>query len=110
MVAEQNFDQWVFGNLRTLSAARARLDALLASKVDEIQRICRINEAQKKKLHLAGEGDIERLMDRVEEKRKKFHTIRFDQNKVGEFYRNSSRSSRRSSKARSTTRRSSGRP
>ena len=49
-------------------------------------RTCGLSEIQKKKLVLAGRGDIKRFFDKVEEKRKKFDKVKTDQNKVGEIY------------------------
>ena len=51
---------------RTAAAARTRLTSELSIHVNEIDRVCRLTEAQKKKLHLAGRGDIHRFFDRYE--------------------------------------------
>jgi hypothetical protein len=40
----------------------------------------------RKKLLLAGKGDIKRFFDKVEEKRRKFDQLRTNQNRVGEIY------------------------
>ena len=46
-------------------AARFRLETILAARVDKIARQCGLTEVQKKKLLLAGRGDIKRFFDRV---------------------------------------------
>jgi hypothetical protein len=86
MIDDSNFDMWVFGNTRTASAARARIEARLKLQLDEIDRAARLTEAQKKKLELAGRGDIKRFFDRVEEKRKEFESVRTDQQKFSAFF------------------------
>lgn len=84
--SEENFDQWVFGNSRNAAVGRVRLDSQLTLKVEEVERVCGMTEIQKKKLRLAGRGDVKRFLDRVEEKRKKFQSVKNDQNKFQEFY------------------------
>jgi hypothetical protein len=86
VVADENFDQWVFGGRGNASVIRRRFDSQLILQVDEIERMCGISEVQKKKLQLAGRGDIKRLFDRVEELRKKFQLVKNDQNKFNEFW------------------------
>jgi len=86
MVADENFDQWVFGGRGTAAVIRKRFDSQLMLQVEEIERTCGISELQKKKLQLAGRGDIKRLFDRVEVLRKKFQLVKNDQNKFNEFW------------------------
>lgn len=86
MVADENFDQWVFGGRGTAAVIRKRFDSQLILQVEEIERMCSISEEQKKKLQLAGRGDIKRLFDRVEELRKKFQLVKNDQNKFNDFW------------------------
>jgi hypothetical protein len=56
---------WIFG--ADANAARQHLDTLLQQKVSIVDRVCRLTDAQKRKVELAGRGDIKRLIDRVEE-------------------------------------------
>jgi hypothetical protein len=79
---DAQFDQWVFGNMGAANAAAARtkLDSLLTLHVDDLERTCRLNALQKKKLLAAGRGDIKRFFDRIEDIRKKFSKNRNDQN------------------------------
>src|SRR5690349_3656190 len=48
---DQQFDQWVFGNmgLANAAAARNRLDSLLTLNVDDLERTCGLTPAQRKK-------------------------------------------------------------
>lgn len=71
---EAQFDQWVFGNMGmgNAAAARGKLDSLLVLNVEDVDRTCGLTPVQKKKLILAGRGDIKRFFDRVDEVRKKF--------------------------------------
>src|SRR5271163_1288957 len=48
-------------------SARTSLESLLALQIEHIERTCGINEVQRKKLQLAGRGDIKRFFDRVDE-------------------------------------------
>jgi len=86
VMTDDQFDQWVFGGPRNSRAGRNKLDSLLALQVDDVARMCTLSEAQKKKLLLAGRGDIKRFFDKVEEKRKKFEKVKQDQTKIGEIY------------------------
>ncbi len=65
-------DQWVFGRFGGAAGTRTKLDSALALKIDELERLCGLTESQKKKLLLAGRGDIKRFFDRVEELKRKF--------------------------------------
>jgi hypothetical protein len=65
---------------------RKRFDSQLVLLVDEVERSCSINAAQKMKLQLAGRGDMKRVFDRVEDLRKKFQLVKNDQNKFNEFW------------------------
>jgi hypothetical protein len=83
---DDQFDQWVFGGPRNSGAGRNKLDSLLMLQVDDVARTCDLSELQKKKLLLAGHGDIKRFFERVDEKRKKFDKVKNDQNKINEIY------------------------
>jgi hypothetical protein len=80
-----NFDQWVFGNLGGANAGmvRNKLDTRLELQVDDIERSCGLTPVQKKKLLVAGRGDIKRFFDRLEEVRRKFDKLRNQQNALG---------------------------
>lgn len=81
---EPQFAQWAFGAQDT-SAVRSRLESFLTIKIEAIDRACGLTEAQKNKLRLAGKGDIKRLWDRVEEKKRKYLNVPHDQEKINEI-------------------------
>jgi hypothetical protein len=79
---EMNFDRWIFGNVGNSGTARDRLESLLMLSVGEVDRSCRLTEVQKKRLILAGRGDIKHFLDRLADARKVFDELRHDQNNI----------------------------
>ena len=73
-------DQWVFGRFGGSGGARNKLDSSLLLRIEDLERACGITEAQKKKLRLAGRGDIKRFFDKVEELKRKFQQGQNDPN------------------------------
>ncbi len=59
---------------------------MLALQTEEIDRACGLSEAQRKKIQLAGRGDMKRFFDRVEDARKVFQAVKNDQNKFQEVW------------------------
>jgi hypothetical protein len=88
LMNDAQFDQWVFGNMGVANAATARtkLDSLLTLHVDDMDRTCKLTPVQKKKLLLAGHGDMKRFFDRIEDIRKKFSKNRNDQNQFAQVW------------------------
>jgi hypothetical protein len=80
---ESQFNNWlnqaVFSSSEGNPAARARLEKLLSLRLERVERTCGITEPQRKKLQLAGRCDIKRLLDRVDEIRRRFPIISTDQ-------------------------------
>lgn len=83
---ENQFDQWVFQNFPTAAAARKKLDQMLELQMDDVDRACQLSEVQKKKLQLAGRGDMMQFFEQVEVVRKKFLLVRKDQQKFNEIW------------------------
>jgi hypothetical protein len=83
---DENFEQWVFQNHGNAFAGRKRFLTLLELQADEADRVCGLSEVQKKKLQLAGQGDIKRFFDRVDEVHKKFQLVKNDQNKFNQIW------------------------
>ena len=75
----QNIDVWVFGNRRNGWPQR-RLDSLLKIKTDEVVREAGLSEVQKRKLLLAGEGDVRRFMEAVDDVKAKYQSGRIEVN------------------------------
>ncbi len=72
----EQIDQWVFNRWGGASATKSRLEADLALRIDDLGRACSITEVQKKKLKLAGSGDIKRYYDRVDDLKRKYASSR----------------------------------
>jgi hypothetical protein len=71
-------DSCIFQQDRGAPSARQRLDSHLTIYLDELDRACKLNDAQKKKLQLAGRGDIKHFFDRYEHVKRNFKP--FNQN------------------------------
>jgi Zn-dependent oligopeptidase len=84
-VPEETFDQWAFGG-KTTAHVTKRLDSLLTLQMESIERACELSTDQKKKLQLAGRGDVKRYFGSVEEVRKKFREVRRDQHKINQIW------------------------
>jgi hypothetical protein len=63
------FDELVYGRGSNAAGAQARLEVCLEQKLDKLDRIVGLTDAQRQKLQLAGRGDLKRLFDRAEELR-----------------------------------------
>src|SRR5580692_11628476 len=63
MAGAEQVDQLLYGRFGVGGAgvARNKLDSALALRIDDVDRICGVTESQKKKLQLAGRGDIKRF-------------------------------------------------
>src|SRR5262245_14179965 len=79
---DEQFEQWVFQQSQNAFGARQRLDSLLAVHTEQIDRTCQLTDVQKKKLQLAGRGDIKRFFDRYETVKQKFQALKHDQQKL----------------------------
>ena len=80
MMQEANFDQWIFQGSGNAANGRSRINSHLKLKLDELDRVCVLTEAQKQKLTLAARGDMKRFFDQVEEVRRKFLAVKNDPN------------------------------
>jgi hypothetical protein len=58
-------EQWLFGRYGGIGGARSKLESALAVRLDDLERAFGLTAAQKKKLKLAGNGDLKRFFDRV---------------------------------------------
>lgn len=85
-IHESNFDQWVFGSGRTTAQGKQRIETLLTLNIEDVDRTCHLTEIQKKKLMLAGRGDIKRYFDEVEAVRREFMVVRRDQEKFNQIW------------------------
>ncbi|QDT46113.1 hypothetical protein Pan258_01300 [Symmachiella dynata] len=85
-ISPEQFDQWVFRANGNARQARKRLDSQLTMRMNEIHRICSLDQTQKQKLSLAAAGDIKRFYDDVEKMRAKFMAVRNDRNAFGNIW------------------------
>ena len=87
-ITDANFDQWIFqnDNQTGIGGARQRLDQLLDLRIDYLDRACKLTDAQKMKLKLAGRGDIKRFVDLYEKIKRKFELVKNDQQKMQEIW------------------------
>lgn len=81
-----NFDQWIYGGNLNAQQGQQRIQSQLKLNIEEVDRVCGITEAQKKKLQLAGRGDLKRFNDDVEVVRKEFMLVRRDQEKFNQLW------------------------
>ncbi len=84
LVAPETFDFNVFGTTGDVESARAYMARLLTTKISAIGPLTPI---QRKKLELAGRGDVKRLLDRIEDERKTFEHLRTEFDRCEEFLR-----------------------
>lgn len=81
-----DIDQWIFqttgGNP---GVARVRLQTRVKVQLDELDGVCGLTDAQKKKLQLAASGDTRRFFDDVQRVRRKFQGEK-DQNAMQQIW------------------------
>jgi hypothetical protein len=75
----RQFAHRIFGS-ELVESARARLDIELQIQVRRLDRQYALTDAQKDKLLLAGQGDIKRAFDRVDELKQRFELLQNDHN------------------------------
>jgi len=69
----------------TRHATRERLEGFLKYELQIIDALCKLTEAQSKKLQLAGRGDIQRLSDAIQEFKAKLQLAADDAKKIAEL-------------------------
>lgn len=87
VVSRDTFDRVLFGSTGDIDSARLYLERILDGKVRAVDQVRRLSPAQKRRLMLAGRGDIKRLFDRIEEERKNFERLRGDVERCVAFLR-----------------------
>lgn len=84
VISDAVFSHWVFG-MENARDARRRLKEVLGTCVDEVETTYRVTPTQRRKLELAGRGDIERFFDHVAAKRKELDELEDDEHKTRRF-------------------------
>jgi hypothetical protein len=89
VVSERQFDDLILrgggveviaGNRQFSISGSADVDA----EINQIDRVCSLTEKQRKKLQLAGRGDVSRFRDYVSELRRKYAGVPLDREKYAE--------------------------
>jgi hypothetical protein len=75
---EDSFEDWAFGGEDGEKRFRDQLDDLLDSKLQAVDRATRLTASQRRKLRLAGRGDIKRLLDLIDDARTEFERASAD--------------------------------
>ena len=65
-IADETIQRLVYGKDEDTADGRCMLVASLERKIEAVDLICSLTDTQKRKLRLAGGGDIKRFFDRVE--------------------------------------------
>ncbi len=76
---EANLDANIFNPHGNAKQARARLEYKLKLQLEELQRVCDLNEGQRQKLTLAASSDLKKFFDETEAVRQKYRTGKQDQ-------------------------------
>jgi hypothetical protein len=83
---DEQFEQWVFQQYGNSATARTKLKDSLELYTEDVDQTCGLSEEQKRKLRLAGQGDIERFFRKYRKIKEHFQTIRNDAQKVNEIW------------------------
>jgi hypothetical protein len=84
---DEQFERQVFRQDGTAARARQVLHSQLTVQIEIIDRACRLTDAQKKKLRLAGQGDIKRFFDRYEKAKRNSQSFEQDEQNLPEIQR-----------------------
>lgn len=72
IITAEVFDDMVRGGTGEEAKMSARCAALLAHEIQVLDQVCALSDSQKRKLQLAGRGDIKAFIDRVYELRTRY--------------------------------------
>lgn len=75
-VTASTFDSWLIERIPFQPTPAWKLDEKLQARIADIDRRVGLSETQRKKLELAGRGDNQKLLERIDELRQKFETLR----------------------------------
>jgi hypothetical protein len=85
LTADQ-FDGWVFNGQVNGKQWEPQLKSQLNTRIDYVDQICKLTEAQKQKLSLAGRHDIKRFADQYESLKQKLVNTTYGQDQVNLAY------------------------
>jgi hypothetical protein len=86
VLSAQQFDQWVFAPTGNSEEAIKQLESQLSLRIEAMDRLSKLTDAQKRKLQLAGMSDIKRLSDNYESLKQKLVNTQYSQNDVSKAY------------------------
>ncbi len=72
-ISDWQVDRWIFAKDGDVDSARMLTESRLKSRIGYIDHLCGLSLDQRKKLEVAGRGDIKRFFDRAREKRNQIH-------------------------------------
>jgi hypothetical protein len=72
VITAEEFDQLVLGGTAEAAKMTARCTAALAHEIETLDRVCSLSDFQKRKLQLAGRGDIKSFFDRANDLRTEY--------------------------------------
>lgn len=85
-LSPEQFDSWVFNGQINGKQWEPQLKTQLKMRIDFIDNVCKLSEAQKQKLTLAGRYDIKSFADQYEALKQKLQNKTYGQDKVNEAY------------------------
>ena len=86
-VSAIQFEQMLLGSRKgvSLEATQARLQRLLKKRIEAVDRVCGLSDAQKKKLDLAGRIAIKQIFERFDEQKGAFVSAGRDPQEASKF-------------------------
>lgn len=87
VIDESNFEAWIWqGRVNTADEGRRNLERQLAVRLADLARSCDLTEAQRRRLKLAAEVDIERFFAEYRTLRQRFLRDRLQPNGLNNFW------------------------
>ncbi len=82
------FDSWIFQGVGNETRAQTLFASAIDLEINRLERWTSLEDSQKERIRLAGQGDIKRFFDRVEKARRDFHALgdQLNQNNINEAY------------------------
>ncbi len=86
VLTPEQFDQWVFNGIGNCDQAMKQLDTQINMRIEAINRVCKLSDAQKQKLRAAAASDIKRFHDKYDDLKQKLSNTRYNQNDINKAY------------------------
>jgi hypothetical protein len=84
---DENLNQWIFQSYNSGPVnPRERLDQMLALRVEDLDRVCKLTETQKRQVRLTGRGDVRQFFVVYDTLWKKYQLAKQDQQKMQEIW------------------------